>query len=129
MADDWDERAWLVQADHAASQDADRAILTLSSGALAISLVFVHNVAPKHPSGTAWLVAAWILFAVSVLVTLVSYKASRATLGAEIKRIDTGIDRSKPTGWHWVTTSLNWLSVACLFAGVGTLLVFAESNI
>jgi hypothetical protein len=126
---DWDERAWLVQADLAASQDADRAILTLSSGALAISLVFVHDVAPTHPAGKAWLVAAWVLFAVSILVTLVSYKTSRAALRAEILRIDHKADRTHPTCWGYVTSAFNWLSALCLVSGVATLLVFAAKNI
>ena len=36
------------------SRDFDRTLTTLSSGALAISLVFVHDVAP-HPKYVGWL--------------------------------------------------------------------------
>lgn len=40
-------RETLEAADHQASQDFDRTITTLASSALALSLVFIHEVAPK----------------------------------------------------------------------------------
>lgn len=49
-----DERRWLRQADHTASRDFDKAIMTLAAGALGVSIAFVHDIAPD-PVHVSWL--------------------------------------------------------------------------
>ena len=66
-----DERRLLIEAEQKGAQQFDKAILTLTAGALAISLTFIKNIAP-HPK--AWtiifLALAWFTFIVSLLSTL-----------------------------------------------------------
>ncbi len=78
------ERQWLLQADHAASRDFDKAIMTLAAGALGVSIAFVHDVAP-HPVRVAWLGWAWGLFAASLVLILLSFldQPARAAPGDE----------------------------------------------
>ena len=132
MADDDTQalsaRDWLERADHVASRDFDRAIITLSSGGLAISLVFVHDVAP-HPRCTQWLVAGWSLFTVSLVLILLSFLVSMSALRREMNRIDKNEDRSKPLIRTRLTAWFNWASAVALIAGVGALLVFASRNV
>ena len=52
----------------------DRAILTLSSALLALSIAFVKDIVPiEQISLPGLLVASWILFGVSILSTLTSF--------------------------------------------------------
>lgn len=51
----------------------DRAVLTLSGGALALSVTFVSNAAASPPVGQERLAVAWICLGVSVLLITSSY--------------------------------------------------------
>jgi hypothetical protein len=122
-------REWLVQADHVASRDFDKALMTLSAGALALSLAFIRDIAPS-PTNTAWLGAAWIGFAASLLSILVSFLASQAALRREIENIDGTRTDNRPGGaWSIVTRVCNWLSALLLVGGAAALIVFALYNI
>ena len=64
----------------------DKAILTLSGGGLALSLTFIHNVVPISNSINTWsLVIAWILFAFSVMTTLISFISSQFAFDYQLK--------------------------------------------
>lgn len=64
MADDA-HRQLLVEAHRKASEAYDKAVMSLAGGALAISITFVHEVAPK-PSHKHWLAVSWGLLALSL---------------------------------------------------------------
>jgi len=64
----------------------DKAILTLSGGGLALSLTFIHNIVPIFNSFHTWtLVIAWILFAFSVMTTLISFISSQFAFDRQLK--------------------------------------------
>jgi hypothetical protein len=72
MAQDLAEwRQWLAENHHAASQYYDKAVMTLSGGALGLSLAFVKDIAPD-PEETWALVGAWASFAASLLFIFTS---------------------------------------------------------
>jgi hypothetical protein len=80
-ADDSKYRDWLVQADHDASRDYDKTVLTLATGALALSVTFAHDIAPHPVSGsTLLLAAAWVLLTISLAAMLFSLITSQAAL-------------------------------------------------
>jgi len=54
-------RDWLVKAHHTASQDFDRAVMTLAGGGLGISIAFVRDIAP-HPVHKWMLAIGWRAF-------------------------------------------------------------------
>jgi len=59
-------RQWLVQADHDASQDYDKTVLTLAHWDLALSVTFAHDIAPKPIPGSSILLAcAWLALGLS----------------------------------------------------------------
>jgi hypothetical protein len=64
-----DRYKWLRQTDHEASRDFDKAIMTLSAGALGVSIAFVHDVAPE-PKMVCFLGIAWVAFATSLVLNL-----------------------------------------------------------
>jgi len=117
----------LIEAQGQAFADFDRTVLTLASGALAISLVFVHNVAP-HPGHVGWLVWSWAMFGSSLIAILCSYMTSQMAHKVRIenlyeKKADT------TTGWSAATWGLNIAAAATFVSGVGLLIEFAASNV
>jgi hypothetical protein len=70
-------RDWLVQADHKASEAYDKAVMTLSGGALAISITFIHDIAPSPLATTIYrLIFAWGAFGLSITAILISQLTS-----------------------------------------------------
>jgi TRAP-type C4-dicarboxylate transport system permease small subunit len=122
-----DYRDHLVGAHHTASQDFDKAIMTLSGGALGLSITFVHDIAP-HPTNKILLSLAWLLFSISLLLILVSFLSSQAAVLAMIKTLDEPKSPSKKVS-AFVTACLNWAAAATLVSGVLCLVLFALYNL
>lgn len=124
------ERQRLVNAHHQASRDFDRAVMTLAAGALGLSIAFMKDIAAPDASAVPALGAAWFLFAVSLMVILVSFLTSQAGL---LYQIDV-IDGRKPevtsggTYGRW-TLRLNTAAAVTLVAGVLSLVLFAINNV
>lgn len=68
------------------SENFDRAILTLSSAALGLSLTFVKNVVQVDDARCLWLlVFSWVLFVASIIVTLVSFHVSQVGIKTQLR--------------------------------------------
>ena len=122
----WAWRQWLVEAHHSSSQDFDKAVMTVASGALGLSITFVHDFAPKAIH-RGLLAAAWALLATSLLAILISHLASQDATLHEIKKLD-----NENTGWSiawWATSLLNYGAALSLVAGVLCLVVFGLYNV
>lgn len=122
-------RDWLVKAHHTASQDFDRAVMTLAGGGLAISLAFVRDIAPQ-PKHEWMLASGWIGFTVSLVCIFISLITSQATSLRMIEDMDEGRkpgDRFDMPGW--ATTIVNGLAASALVTGVGFLVLFALYNL
>jgi len=125
-------REWLVQAEHMATRDYDKAILTLSSGALGISIAFVSKLVP-HPYALTlfFLGFAWIALVLSLLSTLISLLTSQIGLRKTIEQVDEGtIYAETPGGWFTTATiASNILAAITLIIGVSFLVLFALINL
>jgi hypothetical protein len=69
-------RAEILAANQSASENYDRALLTLSSGFLGGSLAFIEQVVGASVVHTAWLpllYGSWILFGLTIILTLASF--------------------------------------------------------
>ena len=85
-------RALLVQTWQKTQDDIDKAILSLSGGALGVSFVFLKDIvgpAGTHKSG--FLFAAWIAWTISCALTLLSFLTSRRAFAKQIKILDDEI--------------------------------------
>src|SRR4051812_17758561 len=56
--------------------DYDKAVLTLSGGALGVSIAFVKDIVGKDAHHSYYLTAAWLLWGVSCAAVLLSYYSS-----------------------------------------------------
>ncbi len=120
-----DERKRLTDLHEKATDSFDRAVMTLSGGALAISITFIHEVArkPRH----VWVVGiGWGFFAVSLLLILWSFLTSERAIVKMVKQLDDEVEEI-PRGK--LTDRLNWLSAGAFVVGVVFLVSFACLNV
>jgi hypothetical protein len=118
----------LLNAHHAASQDFDKALMTLAGGALGISLAFIHDVAP-HPHHRGWLEVSWGSLSFSLLLILVSFLTSQSALLGTISRHEKGVANPHRHGFARATLGLNWFSAMSFVVGVACLVGFALYNL
>jgi len=72
------ERKLLVEAQQQSYQQFDKAILTLSSGGLGVSIIFLRDILPlEQITNYCFLIGSWILFTISITCTLISFLASQ----------------------------------------------------
>lgn len=125
-------RKWLVETEHQASRDFDKAITTLSAGALGISIAFVRDLVPEPVlHSVKWLGSSWVLLSLSLLAILISLLISQFALRRAIGQVDKGTIRTELPGGLLATLTviLNILAALALIAGVGSLAFFALANV
>jgi hypothetical protein len=113
------------------SQEAyDKAILTLSGGALGVTISFVKDVVCDRPQDSHLLLTSWSIWGLSLLCILFSHFFSQHALRKTIKQLDAGtLGHEPPGGWFdRLTVGLN--TAAGLFFLVGTFVFvfFAYNN-
>jgi hypothetical protein len=110
----------LLQQYAADAQDAyDKAVLTLSGGALGVSFAFIKDVVGTGPlHHWEWLVAAWSAWVLSTASKLWSFYSSEAAMQAAIDKWDDG-ERE----WKGLLTAPNlWTTILDKVAGVSFVL-------
>jgi hypothetical protein len=116
------ERASLEELYGKALEGFDRSIVTISGGALAISVTFVHEVAPNpvQSSFTAlWI--GWIGLALSLSFIVVSMLTGH-------KSLEDALEGKELTGYTGVTTFFNIAAAAMMVGGLLGLAWFAQDN-
>jgi hypothetical protein len=130
-----EERRLLIDAEREQATAYAKYVLFLSSGALALSLTFVQQVAASpRPRTYPLLVLAWFSFAFAIGFTLTSMLLSQKALRHQRDINDEAMNRCDwPPTQHtrlsrWVAV-LNWISLSCFFAGAFLLSVFGALNL
>ncbi len=124
------ERERLVNAHHQASRDFDRTVMTLAAGALGLSIAFMKDIAAPNPKAVPALALAWCLFAISLLLILVSFLTSQAALLRQMGSIDETQQLSTSGGsYGQATLWLNLGGAGTLVVGVLFLVLFAIKNL
>jgi hypothetical protein len=129
-----DERKSLIEAEQRGAEQFDKGILTLSSGALAISLVFLEKFAvTRTPESLWWLCLSWPCLVASMLSTLSSFLTSQHAYRKQRAILDDLLE--DPNGevprnlWAGITSLLNWLSIILFIVGVAALTRFSIINL
>jgi hypothetical protein len=82
-------RAELLERQFSNSEAYDKAILTLSSGFLALSLTFIKDLVPSNAiKGVGLLYASWIVLALAIIATVLSFRISDAAINGQLQQID-----------------------------------------
>ena len=110
----------------------DKAIMSLSGGALGISFAFIKNIVKNPaPETIIWLWYAWLSLGVSLAAVIISMLFGQRAIRVAINQVDEGtIYSMKPGGLSsFFTAFLTWLSGICFVIGVVLLAYFAKTNL
>jgi hypothetical protein len=110
----------------------DKAVMTLSGGALGISLTFLKDIVKQTPLiHPGWLMAAWICWGASVGAVLMSFLTSLNAMRKALRQVELKvIYYEKPGGWlDILTLVLNIMSGGLFLFGVIFIAVFMEQNL
>jgi hypothetical protein len=125
-----DERRSLNDARFKVAETLDKALLTLSGGALGISMTFVKDIA-KNPTCKYTLIGSWILFGLTIASILLSlyfcqaaYKKQREILDDE----QIGKKNTKNNKWSIVTKALYFIAIVSFLFGLLLLGIFIVVN-
>lgn len=106
----------------------DKALLTLCSAALALSITMYDKL--YSGSGIPLLFLSWISFVTSVLSTLYSFTASKYLAELYLKWLHEGaVNGQKLHSMNNVTRLLNRLAIASFTIGIVSFTVFASVNV
>jgi hypothetical protein len=130
-----EERKLLIEAKDDGSKQFDKGILTLSAGALAISITFINQISPHPKNCTLYLLSiAWISFIMSLLSTLISFLTSQEAYSRAIEILETEFFKDKPNScnkntYATLTKILNYTSAILFIIGVIFLVCFCMANL
>lgn len=125
-------RQSLLAAEQTMQGEYDKGVLTLSAGALGISLLFLKDVVGTRPLVHSWcLLAAWTVWGLSIAFVLTSYFTStkalrRAVMDTDLKNIYVTLAESC---WATATKVLNAAGGICFFIGIVLLVTFVSFNL
>jgi hypothetical protein len=120
------------------TENFDRYMLTLSAGALGLSLAFIKDIVPLGMA--IWipsLVASWIAFILCILITLVSFRISILALEKMVPHLDEYYLKGNPAAFNrhmkslWTKAS-DWCAYAaliCFVSGLVFTMMFVGFNI
>jgi len=114
----------------------DKWILTLSGGALGLSITFIEKIAKNPTSETLiWLLLSWSCFVFSLLIALLSLLTSQSAIRENRKELDESYKETRPPRLkfpRWftrLTNALNWGSLTLFVLGTAFLCIFSFKNI
>ncbi|MBN2113077.1 MAG: hypothetical protein JW785_03010 [Acidimicrobiia bacterium] len=108
------------------ARDQDRAVMTISGGALALSLTFLGDFSGSHQG--LWLLRlSWLFLGVSLALTVLSMQASTSNIRARIRQVDQG--EPEKTRWRFATRLATTLAAWVLVGGLASLVSFAILNV
>lgn len=108
----------------------DKTVITLSGGALVLSVAFIKEATKTPLLNTVWLTTAWISWSCSLSFMLLSFFTSHHAINFAIKQLDKGkTDYGDLTSCaSAVTKALNVLGGISFILGVVAFLYFAHTN-
>lgn len=124
-------RTGLIQTVEKLNHNYDKLIITLSGGALALSLTFLKDIIKETPIRSPnYLILSWGLFIISLTCVLGSLLFGIAAHKKAIKQVDAGtIYTEQPGGiFSKLTTFLHYTGTAFLIAGLVFITIFIYSN-
>ena len=125
-------RSQLLAAEQKMQEDFDKTVLSLSGGALGISFAFITDVVGDGPLvQTSLLLAAWIVWGLSVVCVLASFYVSHLALRTAIAQIDSERIRQERPGGRYdeLTAALNAVGGLLFLAGVILVVLFVSRNL
>lgn len=121
-----------IKSEHHAQDELDKTLLKLSSGAFAVTFAFVSNFIENEPVLVGWLIASWLAWGLSIVISLLSYYLSTLAFRRAINELDSGKEfEDVDPGGHF-TKWLNFLnpfSLSLFAIGVVSISIFVTYNL
>ena len=129
----FDERRLLVEGEVQVAARFDKSILTLSGGALLLSMTFVKDIVRGSPKDTWVLIVAWILLGMAIAAMLISLLTSQRAYQRQRDILDKEYSsrggRDEYNCWACGTKWLNRISIVVFLVAISFLGYFAIKNI
>tara|TARA_R110001583_G_scaffold89547_1_gene230886 strand:- start:1289 stop:1678 length:390 start_codon:yes stop_codon:yes gene_type:complete len=121
----------LIQAEQKSQDSYDKSIISLSGGALGISLVFYKEVIGDQIAvNPELLICSWGVWAASIAAVVISYFFSRIALRKTIEQTDDSNFSGSVGGWAATLTSYaNAVSGILFVVGISIFISFTSQNI
>ncbi len=117
------------------SEGFDKAILSLSSAGLAISLTFIKSIVPINEAiYVYWLYSSWFFFGVAIISTLLSFMFSNQGLKTQLELAEQYYLQNKEDAFnkpHWfakATDVSNLLSGVVFILAFSSVIIFSIAN-
>ncbi|MFI5166508.1 MAG: hypothetical protein ACHQQS_07815 [Thermoanaerobaculales bacterium] len=124
-----EERRLLIDAEGESAASFDKAMITLSAGALGLSVTFIRQVVPQ-PRQTCLLLGAWIAYVGALLTVLVSFLLTQAAMRRQQKIIDTReTRRATGAGDSRLDDERNFASAWAVSLSIASIVLFAVGTI
>jgi hypothetical protein len=116
------------------SENFDKALLTYSSAALALSVTFLEKIVCKTNIISAWLLhSSWVCFCLTILMTLFSYLFGQKAIDVVIQRAEKYYKGEPHSESKSFSEKLNqcmpWISAILFAAAVMFFIYFSYSNL
>lgn len=128
-------RKHLWEAGKTASEHIDKAIMTLSAGALALSMTFLKDIVPlKDIIDLPLIIMAWCAFGSSIACVLLSQYESRKAIEVQLQRLESQIGQDhenadKPNQHSDWTNRLNLIAGTLFLTGLILIILFTTFNV
>ena len=127
------ERKLLIELECESARTFDKAMITLSAGALGLSITFIKQVAPMPLAGCL-LYVAWGGFILALLSTLSSFLFSQSAMRKQREILDEYQPGKQSLQNHRnlyavITKYLNWLSIVFFIIGIVYFTWFSIKNL
>jgi hypothetical protein len=126
-----EERKLLIDAEREAARSLDKALITLSSGAIVLSIAFIKDTKAPY-SGACLLFFAWAVFIGSLLSVVVSFLLSQLAMRRQRDIVEASLDEVKGDQKNAYVSWILWLngvSIALLTLGIMAFALFVGLNI
>lgn len=124
-------RNYLIESKQSSQNLLDKYLISLSSGSLGLSIIFVNNIVKDDPIYCkSLLIISWFLFSITILIVLISFLSSIHSFSKAISQTDSNkIYNEVPGGlWNTLTKTLNIISISFFLLGLILLLTFVSLN-
>lgn len=121
-----DEKRILLDLRKLSESEFEKLIIYVASGGLVLTITFSEKILSIDKNGQFlnWLISTWILFALTIVISLVFHLTS-------IKAIDLKLleEDSKSDKWNRATKLLHFFSVFLLILGIASFIIYAILSI
>ncbi|HOK86549.1 MAG: hypothetical protein WBJ36_07950 [Tenuifilum sp.] len=121
-----DEKRILLDLRKQSESEFEKLIIYVASGGLVLTITFSEKILSIDKNGQFlnWLISTWILFALTIVISLVFHLTSIKAFDLKLLEEDSISDK-----WNRATKLLHFFSVFLLILGIASFIIYAILSI